>query len=167
MPEKSLDECVSPAKGPIMAQEAGESPATLTSTARKEHQADVTSGFKRAGQTISWQPQEVASMSGYYYPRQYGCGPGRGWGRGPGGGFGRGYGGGGWCRRLHGPWCQGWGPPAWAPGPYEPGPYWQEVPYESPQEEVGDLKEQEGALRGRLEAIQKRLGELEKEALAP
>jgi hypothetical protein len=29
---------------------------------------------------------------------------------------------------------------------------------------MADLKEQEGALRERLEAIQKRLGELEKEA---
>ena len=37
MPEKSLDECVSPAKGPILVQEAGESPSTLTSPARKEH----------------------------------------------------------------------------------------------------------------------------------
>jgi len=36
VPEKSLDECVSPAKGPILAQEAGESPTTPISPARKE-----------------------------------------------------------------------------------------------------------------------------------
>ena len=54
--------------------------------------------------------------------------------------------------------------PPWAVDPYGPGPYWEEAPYASPQEEMGDLKEQEASLRGELEAIQKRLAELEKEA---
>jgi len=59
----------------------------------------------------------------------------------------------------------GWGPPPlWEAGPYGPGPYWEEPPYASSQEEMADLKEQEASLRGELEAIQKRLAELGKEA---
>jgi ubiquinone biosynthesis protein UbiJ len=45
-------------------------------------------------------------------------------------------------------------------GPYAP--WWEEPPYESPQEEIADLKEQEAFLREELEAIQQRLAELEK-----
>jgi hypothetical protein len=56
------------------------------------------------------------------------------------------------------------GPPPWAFDPYGPGPYWQEAPYESPQEEIAALKDQEASLRGEIEATQKRLAELEKEA---
>jgi hypothetical protein len=58
----------------------------------------------------------------------------------------------------------GWGPPPWAFEPYGPEPYWKEPPYESPQEEMADLKVQEAYLRGEIEAIRKRLTELEKEA---
>jgi hypothetical protein len=105
-------------------------------------------------------------MPGYFGPRRYGYGPAPGWGRGPGFGGGRGYG--GRCWWPHRPWCGGWGgwgPPPWAFGPYGPEPYWEEAPFESPQEEIADLKKQEVSLRGGLEAIQKRLAELEKEAL--
>lgn len=85
-------------------------------------------------------------MPRYFGPRWYG------WGR--GGGFGWGWG--WWPRR---PWCWGWGPP-WMAGPYAP--WWEEPPYESPQEEIADLKEQEAFLREELEAIQQRLAELQK-----
>jgi hypothetical protein len=103
-------------------------------------------------------------MPRYYGPRRYGYGPGPGWGRGSG--FERGYGR-GWCWWPRQPWCMGWGgwgPPPWEAGPYGPGPYWEEPPYESPQEEMADLKEHEASLRRDLEATQKRLTELEKEA---
>ena len=106
-------------------------------------------------------------MQRYYGPRRYGFGPGPGWGQGRGFGFGRRYGGGGWCWWPRQPWCRGWGgwgPSPWAAGPYGLEPYWEEPPYASPREEMADLKEQEGSLRGELEAIQKRLAELEKEA---
>jgi hypothetical protein len=109
-------------------------------------------------------------MTGYYGPRRYGYGPGLGWRRGPGWDFGRGYGGGGWCWWTHRPLFRGWGgwgPPPWALGPYEPEPYWQEPLYGSQQEEMADLKEQEGNLRGRLAAIHKCLDELEKESSGP
>ncbi|MFZ5451973.1 MAG: DUF5320 domain-containing protein [Thermodesulfobacteriota bacterium] len=103
-------------------------------------------------------------MPGYYGLRRYGYGPGSGWGRGfgSGGGCGR-----GWCRWPQRPWCRGgggWGPPPWMVGPYGGGLYGEEPPYASPREEMADLKEQEEALRGELEAIQKRLAELGKEA---
>jgi hypothetical protein len=103
-------------------------------------------------------------MPRYYGPRRYGYGPDPG--RGRGFGFGRGYGR-GWCWWPRHPWCPGWGgwgPPPWAVEAYGPGPYWEEPPYESPQEEMADLKEQEASLRRDLEAIQKRLAELEQEA---
>jgi hypothetical protein len=106
-------------------------------------------------------------MPRYYDPRRYGYGPTPGWGWGRGFGSGRGYGGGGWCLWPRRPWCRGWGgwgPPPWAFDPYGPGPYWQEAPYESPQEEIAALKDQEASLRGEIEATQKRLAELEKEA---
>jgi hypothetical protein len=103
-------------------------------------------------------------MQRYYGPRRYGYGPAPGGGRGFG--FGRGYGR-GWCWWPHRHWCPGWGgwgPPPCAVGPYGPEPYEEEPPYESPREEMADLKGQEASLRGELEAIQKRLAELEKEA---
>ncbi len=102
-------------------------------------------------------------MPRYYGPRRYGYGPGPGWGR--GWGFGGGYGR-GWCWWPRRPGCWGWGgwgPPPWAFDPYGPEPYFEEPPYESSQEEVADLKEEEVYLRGEIEAIQKRLAELEKE----
>jgi hypothetical protein len=107
-------------------------------------------------------------MPRYYGTRRYGYGPGPGWGWGFG--YGRGYGR-GWCYWPRRPWCQGWGgwgpPPPWETGPYGPGPYWEEPPYESPQEEMADLKEQAASLRGELEAVEKRLAELEREASGP
>jgi hypothetical protein len=95
-------------------------------------------------------------MPRYYDPWDYGPSPG--WGRGFG--FRRGYGR-GWCYGPWRPWCWGWG--GWGPPP-GPNPYWFEPPYEGPQEEIEDLKEEEAYLRGELEAIQQRLAELQKEA---
>jgi hypothetical protein len=108
-------------------------------------------------------------MPRYYGSRRYGYGPGAGWGWGRGRGFGYGGrygGGGGWCWWPRRPWCRGWAgwSPPWAAGPYGPEPYWEEPPYETPREEIEDLKEEEAFLKGELEAIQKRLAELEKEA---
>ena len=47
MSEKSLDECVSPAKGPIPARESGESP-TISSTPGREEQKMVAKVGKPA-----------------------------------------------------------------------------------------------------------------------
>jgi hypothetical protein len=79
---------------------------------------------------------------------------GRGWGRG-------GWGGGrGWRYRYYATGLPRWArydypPPAWAYGPY--GPAMTE------EQEVELLKDQAEALKGDLEAITKRLEELEKE----
>jgi hypothetical protein len=103
-------------------------------------------------------------MPRYYGPRRYGYGPGPGWGQGFG--YGGGYGG-GWCWWPRPPWCGGgggWGPPPWAFGPYGPGPWWEEPPYETPQDEIAALKEEEAFRREELAAIQKRLTELQEEA---
>jgi hypothetical protein len=77
-------------------------------------------------------------MPRYYGRRRYAYGPSPGWGWG------------------------GWGPPPWVFAPYGPEPFWEEAPYESSQEEIANLKEQEVSLGKELEAIQKRLTELEK-----
>lgn len=84
-------------------------------------------------------------MPRYFRPRGYGWGFGRGWCW--------------WPRR---PWCWGWGGwgPPWMVSPYAA--WWEEPPYESPQEEIADLKEQEAFLREKLDVIQQRLAELEK-----
>jgi hypothetical protein len=106
-------------------------------------------------------------MPRYYGGRRYGYAPGPGWGRGRGFGFGGGLGGGGWCWWPRQPWCRGWGG-WWTPpfefGPPEPRPYWEEPPFASPQEEMAALKEEESYLRHELEAVRKRLGDLEKES---
>ncbi|OPX21037.1 MAG: hypothetical protein BZ151_00955 [Desulfobacca sp. 4484_104] len=117
----------------------------------------------------------------------WGRGPGTGWGRGPCGmGLGRTYGWGGWGR----PWGRGmgwrgrawgygpgwgyrarpyggyryggWGPP-WGFDPWGPGYAGGDVApyYPTPQDEMADLKEEQSFLQSQLEAIQKRLTELE------
>ena len=94
-------------------------------------------------------------MPRYYNPWSHGPGPG--WGRNVS--FRRGLGR-GWCFWSRGPWCP-WGPPPWEFGPWGPAGYEYTPPYESPQEEVEALKEEEAYLRSELEAIQKRLAQLE------
>jgi hypothetical protein len=108
------------------------------------------------------------------YPASGRYGPGPGWGRGRFGGFGRGAGR-GWCYWPQRPWCRGWGgwgPPPWmfAPdkpepfwSPYGPWLYWEEPPYEDPEEEIRALKEEEVNLKNELQAIRKRLVELQPE----
>jgi hypothetical protein len=44
VPEKSLDGCVSPAKGPIPAQKAGEGPTTSISPAKEEQKMGARVG---------------------------------------------------------------------------------------------------------------------------
>jgi len=46
-------------------------------------------------------------------------------------------------------------------GTYGPEPYWAEPPFETPQEEIEALKEEEADHKGELEVIQKRLAELQ------
>jgi len=94
-------------------------------------------------------------MPRYYSPWSYGPGPG--WGRNVR--FRRGFAAAG----VSGP--AGPGAPGGRPHGNSvlggPAGYEYEPPYESPQEEVEALKEEEGYLRGELEAIQKRLAQLE------
>jgi hypothetical protein len=97
-----------------------------------------------------------------------GLGPGSGWGRGPcGAGFRMGFSR-GWWRGSRG-YC-GYGRPwgarprgGWSPwGEYGlPGP-WGGPASGSPQDEAQVLKEQAAALQAELEAVQRRLAELEK-----
>lgn len=119
-------------------------------------------------------------MPGFDATGPWGQGPGTGWGRGPcgaglrrGGGRGWGMGPGGWGM---GPGAWGrprWGWGAWGYGgfrgrgfgPFGPGG----APggaygYESPQQEAQALKEEEGYLRSELEALQKRIAQLEQQA---
>jgi len=98
-----------------------------------------------------------------------GLGPGTGWGLGPcGAGRRFGFGRGGWGRRFgrgfwgwgmgRGGWTSRWFGPGWfgPPGFRGPGFY-----NPSPTDEVEALREEEAYLRSELEAIQKRLAELE------
>jgi len=99
-------------------------------------------------------------MPGFNATGPRGQGSGSGWGMGPcgaglrrGGGRGRGFGlgagfGGGGLRRGYG---------SWGFGPFSPGP----VAASSPQDEVTALRQEANALKAELEAVQKRLGELE------
>jgi len=97
-------------------------------------------------------------MPGYANP-VYGRGFGQGWARGWGGGRGRGYrwrhwyyatGLPGWLRFGYGP---AWGPPPAAYGPYA----------SPPDEELDVLRGQAQWLKDELEAISKRIEELERE----
>ncbi len=106
-------------------------------------------------------------MPGFDGTGPWGQGPGTGWGQGPcgagrrrgyGRGFGRGFGGGAWGfspgawgRPRGGRRAYGYGPPgAGAPG------YGA-----APQDEAQALREEQAYLQSELEAIQKRLAELE------
>jgi len=101
-------------------------------------------------------------MPGFDGTGPRGQGPGTGWGRGYcGGGFGggrQGFGGGGrWCRPRRGFWGPGGGR-AWGYGPTGPG---YGPGYGPPQDEPQALKAEAARLRSELEAIEKRLAELE------
>ncbi|MBN1851004.1 MAG: DUF5320 domain-containing protein [Deltaproteobacteria bacterium] len=98
--------------------------------------------------------------AGYAYgPPVYGRGYGMGWGRGFRGGFGRGYGRGmgygrGFGRRWAYPPYGGWyGSASYAPygNPYNM----------TPEEEVNMLRDDAGAIKSELDAINKRIEELE------
>jgi hypothetical protein len=96
-------------------------------------------------------------MPGFDGTGPRGQGPGTGWGLGPCGagrrrGIGRGIGRGGWGGRPR------WGWRAWGYGPLGPG---AGPMYGAPQDEAQALKDEEAYLKGELEAIQRRLAELE------
>jgi hypothetical protein len=108
-------------------------------------------------------------MPGFDATGPRGQGPGTGWGRGPcgaglrrGGGRGGGLGPGAWGRPR---W--GWG--AWGYGGFRGrgfgpfGPGGGAYGYESPQQEAQALREEEGYLRSEIEALHKRIAELEQE----
>jgi hypothetical protein len=109
-------------------------------------------------------------MPGFNGAGPWGRGPGTGWGLGPcgagqrrglGGLGGRGFGRGGFAGRGRG---RGFGGrPQWGSGSGGFGPYGPErrFPAAAPQDEAAALKEEEAYLRGELEAIQKRLAQLE------
>jgi hypothetical protein len=101
--------------------------------------------------------------AGYGAPGYANPAPGLGRGRGRGAwGAGRGWGGGGrgWRHQYYAAGLPGWArygyPPAWGYAPYPQPP--------SAEEETGLLKNQAEALQRELDAIHKRLDELEKEA---
>jgi hypothetical protein len=115
-------------------------------------------------------------MPGFDATGPWGRGPGTGWGRGPCGaglrrGGGRGWGMGpgayaggrprwGWGAGGYGAFRgRGFGP--FGLGPFGPGGAYG---YESPQQEAQALKEEEGYLRSELEALQKRIAQLEQQA---
>ena len=100
--------------------------------------------------------------SGYDAPGYTNPGPGfgrgMGWGRGAWG-AGRGWGGGGrgWRHRYYATGVPGWAWPGFAPA-REYGPYWDPMTRE---QETDLLKNQAQALKQELDAITKRLDELE------
>ncbi len=94
--------------------------------------------------------------AGYDAPGYVNPGPGRGFGLGFGGGRGGGW---GWRHRYHATGRPGWAPfgyaPTWAvPQAYAP---------PTPEQEVDLLKQQAEWLQSQLDAISKRMAELEKE----
>jgi hypothetical protein len=119
-------------------------------------------------------------MPGFDATGPRGWGPGTGWGRGPCGaglrrgfvgGWGQGFfgrgGGRGFGRAMWGCGSRGfawgsWGGPRWGYGPWVFGPSGPggAYGYESPQNKIQALKEEAG-LRSELEALQKRIAELE------
>lgn len=99
-------------------------------------------------------------MPGFDGTGPRGQGPGSGWGMGPCGagrrrGFGRGFG--------RGMGRGAWGRPRWGQRTYGYGPFGAGGPgYEAaPQDEAQALKEEQAYLQGELEALQRRLAELE------
>ncbi len=85
--------------------------------------------------------------------REYGYGQGFGRGFGPGFGQGRGYGRGLGRRGVYPPTGRGYGPAYYAP---------YENPYATkPEDEVNMLKDEAGAMKKELDAINKRIKELE------
>ena len=99
-------------------------------------------------------------MPGFNGTGPRGQGPGSGWGRGPcgaglrrGGGRSRGFGPG--AGFAGGGFHRGYG--SWGFGPFSPGP----VAAGSPQDEVTALRQEASGLKAELEAVQKRLAELE------
>ena len=97
---------------------------------------------RAAGYCTGYDMPGYAPGPGYASPM-----PGRGFGMGRGGGWGRGW------RWRH--WLYATGLPAWGYGPY-PEPVTQE-------QEVESLKAQAGWLKEQLDAVNRCLGELEKE----
>jgi hypothetical protein len=106
-------------------------------------------------------------MPGYDGTGPWGAGPGTGWGLGPCGagqrrGFGRGFG-----RSMgRGAWGFGrgvYGRPRWGWGAFSYGPFGAGGPGSgaAPQDEAQSLKEEQAYLQNELQAIQKRLAELE------
>ena len=101
-------------------------------------------------------------MPGFNATGPRGQGPGSGWGMGPcgaglrrGGGRGQGRGFGLGAGFAGGGFRRGYG--SWVFGPFSPGP----VAAGSPQDEVTALRQEANALKAELEAVQKRLAELE------
>ncbi|AEB09437.1 DUF5320 domain-containing protein [Desulfobacca acetoxidans] len=95
-------------------------------------------------------------MPGFDGTGPRGQGPGTGWGMGPcGTGFRRGYGG-GFGRGFRGSRSRwgGWGRPRWGWGAWEGG-------YATPESEAQALKQEESYLQSELEAIKRRLSEIE------
>ncbi|MFZ5449886.1 MAG: DUF5320 domain-containing protein [Thermodesulfobacteriota bacterium] len=102
-------------------------------------------------------------MPGYNGTGPLGTGPGTGWGLGPCGagrrrGFGRGMGRGAWGfgREVYG--RPRWGGRAFSYGPFGAGSPGYGL---APQNEAQSLKEEQAYLQNELEAIQKRIAELE------
>lgn len=101
-------------------------------------------------------------MPGFNATGPRGQGSGSGWGMGPcgaglrrGGGRGRGRGFGLGAGFGAGGFRRGYG--SWGFGPFSPGP----VAAGSPQDEVTALRQEANGLKAELEAVQKRLAELE------
>jgi hypothetical protein len=100
-------------------------------------------------------------MPGFDGTGPRGQGPGTGWGMGPCGagrrrGFGRG------AQGFRTRWA-GWGRPRWGWRAFGYGPYGAGggPGYGAPQDEAQALRDEQAYLQGELEAIQKRLAELE------
>ncbi len=101
-------------------------------------------------------------MPGFDGTGPRGQGPGTGWGMGPcGAGRRRGFGRGAWGFR---PRWGGWGRPRWGWRAYGYGPLGPGggPGYGAPQDEAQALKEEQAYLQGELEAIQRRIAELER-----
>lgn len=124
-------------------------------------------GSHDAGQEIAG--KEVINMPGFDATGPWGMGAGTGWGRGPcGAGFRRG----GARGRGQGFRNLAWGQPPlmrpWGPGNWRFGPWWLGAAgaarlgsYGSAKDEAAALREEEAHLAAELEAIRKRLAELD------
>jgi len=116
-------------------------------------------------------------MPGFNATGPRGQGPGTGWGMGPCGaggrrgsgrgmgyGMGRGMGRGAWGGGAWGFGRGAWGRPRWGWGGYGPFGSGGGPVYGSQQDEAQALKEEAASLQAELEAVHKRLAELEKGA---